>query len=206
VLSLEQGAYLVSIARKTVDTVVIDGRAPDDDELPSWSDDADDFLKRQRGVFVTLSGADGALRGCIGLPYPVKPLGEAVVHAALGAATHDPRFPRVGASELDSLTVEVSALTEPETIECEAPELPDHVRVGTDGLIVSGMGRSGLLLPQVATDMGLTADAFLSLTCEKAGLPPDAWLTPGVEVSRFQAEVFAEATPHGVVGELSAHP
>ena len=53
--------------------------------------------------------------------------------------------------------------------------------------------------------MGLTPDVFLSLTCEKAGLLPDAWLTADVEVRRFQAEVFAEATPRGVVGELRAH-
>jgi uncharacterized protein (TIGR00296 family) len=203
-LSLGQGAHLVSIARRTVDTVVVDGRAPRDGELPSWSEGADDFLKRHRGVFVTLNNPDGGLRGCIGLPYPVKPLGEAVVHAALGAATHDPRFPRVRAQELDSLTIEVSALTEPEAIQCRALDLPKHVRVGTDGLIVSGRGTSGLLLPQVATEMGLTPDLFLSLTCEKAGLLPDAWLTAEVLVRRFQAEVFAEATPRGVVGDLRA--
>jgi len=144
------------------------------------------------------------LRGCIGLPYPVKPLGAAIVHAAVAAATHDPRFPRVRPSELSSLTVEVSALTEPEPIACDRLDLPKHVRIGTDGLIVSGMGTSGLLLPQVATEMGLTPDVFLSLTCEKAGLPSDAWLAHEVEVKRFQAEIFAEASPRGAVGELKA--
>jgi uncharacterized protein (TIGR00296 family) len=203
-LSLEQGAHLVSIARKTIDTVVLDGRAPREGELPSWSEGEDGFLKTHRGVFVTLTNPDGGLRGCIGLPYPVKPLREAVVHAAVGAATHDPRFPRVRKPELDSLRIEVSALTEPETIECRRHELPGHVRIGMDGLIVSGMGTSGLLLPQVATEMGLTPDVFLSLTCEKAGLLPDAWLTEDVQVRRFQAEVFAEATPRGVVGEPRA--
>jgi uncharacterized protein len=198
-LSLEQGAHLVAIARRSVETVVVEGRAPRDGELPSWSAGGDAFLKAHRGAFVTLSSPHGGLRGCIGLPYPVKPLAEAVVHAAVGAATQDPRFPRVRKHELDSLTVEVSALTEPEAIRCEPRELPTHVRVGSDGLIVSGMGTSGLLLPQVATEMGLAPDAFLSLTCEKAGLPHDAWLSPDVQVRRFQAEVFGEATPRGVV-------
>jgi uncharacterized protein len=204
-LSLEQGAYLVSIARKTVETAVVEGRVPGRDELPQWPEGEDEF-KSPRGAFVTLTNPDGGLRGCIGLPYPVKPLWEAVVHAAVGAATHDPRFPRVREAELGSLTVEVSALTAPEKLECEALELPSHVRIGTDGLIVSGMGTSGLLLPQVATEMGLTPDEFLSLTCEKAGLSREAWLTAEVEVQRFQAEVFAEASPRGVAGELSAHP
>jgi uncharacterized protein (TIGR00296 family) len=204
-LSLEEGARLVSIARKAIDAFVVDGRVPASSELSAWSNGSGEFLKSHRGAFVTLNTLDGELRGCIGIPYPVKPLGEAVVHAAVGAAAHDPRFPRVKASELDSLTVEVSALTEPEEIECKARELPNHVRVGTDGLIVSAMGTSGLLLPQVATEMGLTPDTFLSLTCEKAGLFPDAWLESGVKVRRFQAEIFAEATPRGVVGELRAN-
>ncbi len=203
-LSPEQGARLVWIARKAIDAAVVEGRTPAAHELSAWSDGGGEFLRTHRGAFVTLNALDGGLRGCIGVPYPVKPLGEAVVQAAVGAAAHDPRFPRVEASELDSLTVEVSALTEPERIECKALELPSHVRVGTDGLIVSASGTSGLLLPQVATEMGLTPDAFLSLTCQKAGLLPDAWLTPDVKVLRFQAEVFAEATPRGLVGEPRA--
>jgi len=110
------------------------------------------------------------------------------------------------AGELGSLTVEVSALTAPETLKCNPVDLPDHVRIGTDGLIVIGLGRSGLLLPQVATEMGLAPDDFLSLTCEKAGLLPDTWLTPDVEVNRFQAEVFSEPKPRGDVGALATRP
>jgi len=33
----------------------------------------------------------------------------------------------------------------------------------------------------------------------KAGLPPDSWLLPSTEVSRFQAIIFAESTPGGEV-------
>ncbi len=201
-LSLEQGSLLVSIARGAIDSVV--ERVPAGQVARPQPDTPEAFLTVNRGAFVTLSKLDGALRGCIGIPYPVKPLGEAVFDAAVGAATRDPRFPRVEPDELDSLTVEVSALTAPETLEGPPPELPKQVRIGTDGLIVSGMGTSGLLLPQVASDMGLTPEAFLSLTCEKAGLFPNAWLTPKVRVLRFQAEVFGEATPRGAVGELKA--
>jgi uncharacterized protein len=204
-LSLTQGTLLVSIAREAIDSAVGEGTRPAARHHKPLGDDTDAFLDVNRGAFVTLSKLDGGLRGCIGIPYPVKPLGEAVFEAAVGAATRDPRFPRLEADELDSLTVEVSALTEPETIECGPLELPKHVRVGTDGLIVSGMGTSGLLLPQVATELRLTPETFLSLTCEKAGLFPDAWLTSKVKVLRFQAEVFGEATPRGLVGELKAH-
>ena len=203
-LSLEQGAPLVSIARKAIDTVVVAGRVLEERELPVRLGGSDEFLGKRRGAFVTLSKLDRELRGCIGIAYPLKPLWEAVVHAAVGAALHDPRFPRVEAWELDSITVEVSALTEPEPVDAKPLELPSRVRIGTDGLIVTGQGTSGLLLPQVATEMGLTPETFLSLTCEKAGLPRDAWLTAHVKVLRFQAEVFVEATPRGTVGELRA--
>jgi uncharacterized protein len=197
-LSLPQGTLLVTIARDAIDSVV-NGKIPGARVHQFRPNGRDEFLGVNRGAFVTLNKLDGELRGCIGIPYPVKPLGEAVFDAAVGAATRDPRFPKVEAYELESLTVEVSALTEPEAMDCNPVDLPEHVRIGTDGLIVSGLGRSGLLLPQVATDMKLTPDDFLSLTCEKAGLLPDAWLTPDVKVLRFQAEVFAEATPRGVV-------
>jgi uncharacterized protein (TIGR00296 family) len=60
-------------------------------------------------------------------------------------------------------------------------------------------GRSGLLLPQVATEWGWDSEEFLSQCCVKAGLPPDSWLLPGTEVSRFQAIIFAEKAPGGEV-------
>jgi uncharacterized protein len=202
-LSLRQGTLLVSIARQAVDSAV--ERFPLGPVRPAARDENDGFLAVNRGAFVTLNKLDGSLRGCIGIPYPVKPLGEAVFEAGVGAATRDPRFPRVEANELDSLTVEVSALTEPQALDGPPVELPKRVRIGIDGLIVSGMGTSGLLLPQVASDMRLTPEAFLSLTCEKAGLFPDVWSTTRVKVLRFQAEVFGEATPRGAVGELKAH-
>ena len=122
-----------------------------------------------------------------------------MVESAVGAAWRDPRFPKVVAGELDELLVEVSALTQPELIKSEPIDLPQQVRVGTDGLIVSHPGKSGLLLPQVASEMKLRPQEFLSLTCQKAGLFPDSWLTGNVEVQRFQAEVFAEASPRGPV-------
>ncbi len=205
-LSLEQGAHLVRIARSAIETAVTERRIPRSDELPVFAVGADEFLKSNRGAFVTLTNQDGGLRGCIGLPYPVKPLGETVVHAAVGAATRDPRFPRVSPSELGSLMIEVSALTAPEAIECDPSLLPAYVRIGTDGLIVSSDGASGLLLPQVATEMGLSPEAFLTLTCQKAGLHPDAWQTPGVEVRRFQAEIFGEEMLRGIVGGPRASP
>jgi len=193
-LTKGKGEELVRLARSTVDGFV----RGEDIATPEIS--GEPFLKEERGVFVTLKNIDGSLRGCIGFPYPVKELGEAVVEAAISAAAYDPRFPKVEPAELDGLLVEVSALTRPEKIEHSSPkELPKHVRIGVDGLIVSNATTSGLLLPQVATEYKLTSEDFLSHTCLKAGLSADSWLTDKVIVQRFQAEVFSETSPRGKV-------
>ncbi len=158
-------------------------------------------FEEKRGAFVTLKRhPSGDLRGCIGYPLPTLPLRLAVAQAALAAATEDPRFRPVVSAELPRLTVEVSVLTVPEAIPGDRPsDRIAAVRVGRDGLIVEGYGTSGLLLPQVAPEQGWTAEEFLEGTCEKAGLPPDAWRDPRVRVLRFGAEVYAETSPGGPV-------
>ncbi len=69
------------------------------------------------------------------------------------------------------------------------------VVIGRDGLIVTRGPYSGLLLPQVAPEWGFDSLEFLSQTCVKAGLPPDAWLDEDTMVEHFQAQIFAEVAP-----------
>jgi uncharacterized protein (TIGR00296 family) len=200
-LSLEDGEAAVALARETLDAHV-SGRSSDPKHLASLA------LSEQRGVFVTLNLSSASeqerLRGCIGFPFPVKKLNEAIREATVAAASEDPRFPPIEKSELDSVVVEVSVLTKPETIKVSRPqELPDRVRIGTDGLIVSRSYLSGLLLPQVATEFNLDQTEFLSQACMKAGLPPDSWLDGETKIQVFQAEIFAETTPRGKVVRVS---
>ncbi len=195
-LRIEEGRAAVKLARETLDSHVAGKRL----SPKTWSGGV---FAEHRGVFVTINlAAAGAekLRGCIGFPYPVKPLGSAIQEATVAAASEDPRFPPITEGELGSVVLEVSILTPPETVEVPSPrDLPGRVRIGTDGLIVSRFGLSGLLLPQVATEYSMDAIEFLSQTCMKAGLPPDSWLEKVTEVKAFQAEIFAERTPRGEV-------
>jgi uncharacterized protein len=62
---------------------------------------------------------------------------------------------------------------------------------------------SCLLLPQVAPEWGFDLLEFLSQTCVKAGLPPDAWLDEDTQVQHFQAQIFAEVAPGREVFEKS---
>ena len=193
---MENGKQVVSMARRNLDSFVETGKFETGNE-------ADSYLAEKRGVFVTLNAVEegGAmLRGCIGFPYPVKQLREAVKEAAVLAATDDPRFPPVSPGELDGIVVEVSVLTPPVELEAEErKDLPSKVKVGADGLMVSNDFASGLLLPQVATEQGWGPEEFLNQTCLKAGLPTDAWLLPSTRVQTFQADIFAEKSPRGEV-------
>ena len=58
-----------------------------------------------------------------------------------------------------------------------------------------GLNR-GLLLPQVATQYHWDRQTFLEQTCNKAGLPPDAWKDPSTQIYLFRAEIFADHPPN----------
>ena len=184
-----EGQSAVKIARQAVELWTREKQKLKPKDYP-------ESFNEKRGVFVTLhTWPEKHLRGCIGFPGPVYPLIDALVEAAVSAC-QDPRFPPLQQEELDKITVEVSVLTKPELIEVSKPEdYPKHIRIGKDGLIVRKGFFSGLLLPQVATEWKFDSEEFLSQTCQKAGLPPDAWLEPGTRVYRFQSEIFSEKKP-----------
>jgi AmmeMemoRadiSam system protein B/AmmeMemoRadiSam system protein A len=180
-LNQDEQAELLRIARTTVESYVRDGKTPDFAPLT-------ERLQEERGVFVTLR-EHGDLRGCIGYIQGIKPVYEAVRDNAIAAATEDPRFPPVQTKELKDIDIEITVLTPLEL--CHDP-LKDVV-AGQYGVVIRRGGRSGVFLPQVATETGWDTRTFLSECCtEKAGLPADAWQDQGTEVYRFRGQVFAE--------------
>lgn len=146
-------------------------------------------LEAPRGVFVTWR-REGELRGCIGHATARLPLAEAVRELAPAAAFQDRRFEPIQAEELTALELELTVLTEPE------PACVERVEVGVHGLLVRRGPRSGLLLPQVASEQGWDREAFLRATCRKAGLPPDAWSDPATTVLWFTGRAY-EDLPRG---------
>jgi uncharacterized protein len=190
-LSDEDGAVLVRAARKIVTEFVLSGRRT------LLDDDAKRRLAFECGVFVTLN-KDGNLRGCIGYPLP-RNLQTGLAEAAIAAATGDPRFPPVTYDELDKITFEVTILTPPVELKVDRAHLPNTIKVGRDGLIVRRNFKSGLLLPQVPVEYGWNETEFLEHTCQKAGLPKDAWKDKNTSVSSFEGIIFCEDTPKGSV-------
>lgn len=186
-LTLEEGKLAVRLAREALTDYIEKKKVSEPSGLPPIFDE-------KRGVFVTIH-EEGELRGCIGYPQPIMPLGRAIVDSAINACSRDPRFPCVRPSELQRVEIEVTILTKPEPYDVPKQRLPEVVRIGTDGLIVSKGPYSGLLLPQVAPEWGFDSWTFLSQTCLKAGLPPDAWIDEETEVLHFEAQIFAEVAP-----------
>jgi AmmeMemoRadiSam system protein A len=140
-------------------------------------------LERPAGAFVSLKRR-GRLRGCIGRVAADLPLWRAVAEVARAAAIDDPRFSPLGPDELDDTEIEVSVLGPLRRVAA-----PAEITIGADGLLIRKEGRAGLLLPQVARELGLDVERFLDETCLKAGLPRGAW-REGAEILAFNAEVF----------------
>jgi len=200
-LSQGDGEFLVRLARSTVEYYLANDAAA----KPRPPSSTPKKLWERRGVFVTINskgekGEYDQLRGCIGFPYPIMPIVEATIEAAIAAATEDPRFYPLSLDELPQVTFEVSVLSEPREIQVASrSELPSKVVVGRDGLIVERFTRSGLLLPQVAVEYRWGPEEFLDEACVKAGLPPGAWKEEGTKVLSFTADVFGEVEPRGPV-------
>ena len=179
-LTDEEKKQLLRIARDTIAAYAREGVKSDlPGNLPAG-------LNQSGGAFVSLH-CRGELRGCIGTFTGEGPLAETVRAMALAAGWEDPRFPPLQESELQGLEIEISVLSPLHKIS----DL-NEIKVGVHGLYVTKGGRQGVLLPQVAVEQGWDRDQFLSYTCRKAGLAPDAWTRGGLTLEVFTAEIFGE--------------
>jgi len=183
-LSQTEGQLALQAARLYAESAVT-GRPP------AAEMELSGIFTEKRGVFVTLTKF-GDLRGCIGFPFPVMPLAAALKDAAQHAAIHDPRFYPVNEGELSEIRIEVTILTQPILLECEPELRPAAVIIGRHGLIADINGHTVLLLPQVAAEYGWGSVEFLSETCYKAGLRPDAWKDKTCNILTFEGQIFKE--------------
>lgn len=179
-LNKEQREKLLGIARKSIETYLKTGKKLEVQET-------DPVLNKEMGAFVTLN-KHGELRGCIGNMVGRGPLYLTVRDMAVEAATGDPRFAAVELPELKDIEIEVSVLSPMERLDSA-----DKIELGKHGVLIRRGGRSGVFLPQVATETGWTKEEFLSNLCaHKAGLPADAWKDKSTEIYIYTAEVFSE--------------
>ncbi len=158
--SERQPSVYVQLARASLEHYLRTNRLlPVPDPAPAGMDS-------RAGAFVSLK-KHGELRGCIGTIEPVRRnLAEEIINNAVSAGVEDPRFWAVQLEELPELTISVDVLAPPEPIDSE-----DDLDPRRYGVIVSGRGRVGLLLPNLE---GIdTVAEQVGIARQKAGLRPD---------------------------------
>ena len=177
-LSETDGKTLLEMAREAIETYVRHKKT-------AKFEVNDPALKTGSWAFVTIHKG-GRLRGCIGTFASPNQLYKTIVDMAISAATKDPRFSPLTATELDEVSLEISVLS-------PLKEIKDtgEIVVGKHGLyIIKGRNR-GVLLPQVAIEHNMDRESFLENTCMKAGLGPGAW-KDGATIFTFEADIFKE--------------
>ena len=154
------------------------------------------------GAFVTLK-RNGQLRGCCGTLGQPMSIVHAITQSAIRTATDDHRFPPVSLSELPHLTLDVTLLSNFETIAADVDARVAAVEIGRHGLRIEHHGRAGLLLPSVATEHEWNATEFLDHVCRKAGLPATAWQQPDAHLQRFEGRMIEGEFDRSLLSEAS---
>jgi len=160
------------------------------DPVPVKKEHFPKALQARRACFVTLHKG-GQLRGCIGHLEAVQSLVEDVAGNAYAAAFGDPRFAPLQAGELDGIELDISVLSEAETLPYEnRQDLLRKIRPDIDGLILSSpTGHRGTFLPSVWESLP-TAEQFLQHLVMKAGLPSGYW-SDDLKIERYTTESFS---------------
>jgi AmmeMemoRadiSam system protein A len=182
-LSASARHELLRLARRTLELRLATGQAP---TIEATGVAVSDEARAPGAAFVTLTRADGQLRGCIGELVANGPLAESIVENAQRAALSDPRFPPIDADELSGLHLEISALTPPRPVSGY-----DAIELGRHGIILSKGLRRAVFLPQVAGEQGWDLPTTLAHLSLKAGLGPDDWREDAT-FQVFEATVFGE--------------
>ncbi|OGZ35111.1 MAG: hypothetical protein A2V60_02680 [Candidatus Portnoybacteria bacterium RIFCSPHIGHO2_01_FULL_39_19] len=179
-MNKEQQKRLLEIAKQSLESYLKEGK------ILKFEED-DSLLNKPMGAFVTLK-EHGELRGCIGVFEPDIPLYQVVAETVISSAINDPRFMPVTKEELPLLEYKISVLSPLKKVDSYK-----DVEIGKHGVKIVRGSRSGVFLPQVATENNWDRDTFLSILCtQKAGLSADCWKDEDTDLYVFTAQVFDE--------------
>lgn len=171
-------SLLRELARRSVESVVLTKK-----RLLLHPGEFPPALHQHCGAFVTLR-QNQKLRGCIGRMEADVPLFELVSDMAAAAALYDDRFPPVDKNDLKDLDMEITVLS-PLTLIRDIHQ----IELGKHGILVKSGGRSGVFLPQVATETGWSLEEFLGhCSRDKAGLGWEGWKS--ARIYTFTGQVF----------------
>ena len=148
------------------------------------------WLRTPGACFVTLT-KDTQLRGCIGSLQAHRALLDDVRQNAVAAAFRDPRFRPLSAAEYELIALEVSVLSEQESLAFSSEhDALSQLRVGIDGVVFTYGRHTSTFLPQVWENFP-DAVEFMAHLKYKAGLPPDFW-ADDVRIARYTVAKWCE--------------
>lgn len=182
----EQGKILLQIARTAISRAL---RVPS--VSATYVDENMPWLSQPGATFVTLTQW-GELRGCIGSLQACDPLIEDVSNNAVSAALHDPRFMPLAADELETVSVEVSLLSELQSLDfsSEADALA-QLRPDIDGVVFEYGSYRSTFLPQVWESLP-QPQQFLAKLKSKARLSENFW-AEDVKLFRYTVSKWCES-------------
>lgn len=197
--SLSEGERLVKAARQTIELSILSTRF-----RKEMMDKYIEGFKGREGVFVTIEHyPTKEPRGSMGFLTSASSLKDSLIDAALAAATKDPAHIPISHLEFEHMLVQVSVLTECESIKSRSVErIRREIKAGREGLILRSGFRSAVILPEEAARRGWNGEKILSNLCSKAGLPEYSWKHPNVDLYKFRTQTFRELSPGDSVEEV----
>jgi len=186
ILTEEEGRELLKIARSVLEKFV---RKETIEKPKKYSNKFDEV----HGILCTLKiDSKTCGQGVVGLPFPLLSLLDAAMSSVISAAHEDPRFQPLKSGELNDVKIELSILTEPQIIQARKNEdLPNHIVPNTDGLMLRYGVYESFLPPQAWATIK-DGETFLDTLCVQAGIEKETWRESGVELYKFQAQIFEE--------------
>lgn len=150
--------------------------------IPSMSP-VSEALTQKKASFVTLY-TQGSLRGCIGTYIADTPLYKDVCDHAYTSACEDPRFLPLTENELNTVSFQISILSE--LIEMEnlgENYLLAQLNSKVDGLMLKQGGKRAIFLPSVWEQLN-TAKEFVAALKQKGGWRESYW-SPDIKLFKF---------------------
>ena len=190
-LAAAERRFLLELARKSLKNAAAGASLPE-----VAAKDVPPKLAEKKACFVTLTKA-GALRGCIGHLTAIEPLYQAVIENARNAAVRDPRFAPVQPDEVAQIKIEISVLTEPQSLPFSSPEdLLSKLHPNEDGVLLHIGPRTAPFLPQVWEQLPDKVQ-FLNHLAQKAGCDASDWRGKDTKVEIYHVECFEEGEGPG---------
>jgi AmmeMemoRadiSam system protein A len=184
-LSESDKTRLLEIARQSIETGLDSGNP-----FRLDSEQLNGTLAARLGVFVTLTQLE-QLRGCMGALESSDPLAHTVSSCAYNAAFRDPRFPQLNAGELSNTNIEISVLSQMESlVVTDRENLLSQLRPQVDGLLLEDGGYRSTFLPKVWEKLPGPGE-FLEHLLLKAGLSLDYW-SETIRFQRYHTISFGE--------------